>query len=305
MADRCRSCATSVLPAGRIGHAGAGRLGRFTLISARMHWLLRRAVAGFALLAFSGLVIVGTLLIKHVQDMEWLLRAISSRCVESRDASGYGAVAITGDLTLEGVSGSVPTPCRLYLRIGVHLTIRNAHLHTESLFISNGPVLHPTGSGGSYTDAWPKQTSVGTTVTISGSSLTGGDGSQVQVGLREKSDRLSVDASTIAYPMLVEAAVGNDATVVPDRAQGGGVIHMRGSTIRAIDERGYGIQIGASQVGGVATFTNVHFETGSRMYVPAFLHAASCHADQVPGITPDCQRLSGPSKVVLAPAMTP
>jgi hypothetical protein len=80
---------------------------------------------------------------------------------------------------------------------------------------------------------------------------------------------------------------------------------MRGSTIRATDARGFGIQIGASQVGGAATFTNVHFETGSRMYVPAFLHAASCHADQVPGITPDCQTLSGSSKVVLAPPMTP
>jgi hypothetical protein len=270
-----------------------------------MRWLVRRAVAGFALLTFAGLIIAGTLVIKHAQDMESLLKAISSRCAGSRDASGFGAVAITGDLTLEGVSGHIPTPCRLYLHIGVHLTIRNVHLRTASLFISNGPVLHPTGSGGSYTDAWPNQTSVGTTVAISGSSLTGGDGSQFQVGLMEKSDRLSVAASTIDYPALVQASVGNDATVFPDRAQGGGVIDMRGSTIRATDARGFGIQIGASQVGGAATFTNVHFETGSRMYVPAFLHAASCHADQVPGITPDCQRLSGPSKVFLAPAMTP
>jgi hypothetical protein len=275
-------------------------------MSARTRWVLRRAAAGFALLALAGLVIAGTLVIKRAQDMDWLLKAISSRCAGSRDASGYGAVAITGDLTLEGVSGSIPTPCRLYLHNGVHLTIRNAQLHTASLFISNGPVLHPTGSGGSYTDAWPAQTSVGTTVTIYGSSLTGGDSSsQFQIGLMEKSDRLSVDASSIDYPMLVQAAVGNDAVVFPDRAQGGGVIEMRDSTIRAMDGNGYGIQIGASQVGGTATFTNVHFETGSRMYVPAFLHAGSCHADDVPGITSDCQRVSGPSKVVLAPAVTP
>jgi hypothetical protein len=270
-----------------------------------MRWVLRRVVAGFALLALAGLVIAGTLVVKRAQDMDWLLKAISSRCAGSRDASGYGAVAITGDLTLDGVSGSIPTACRLYLRIGVHLTIRNAQLHTASLFISNGPVLHPTGSGGSYTDAWPAQTSVGTTVTIFGSSLTGGDSSQFQVGLMEKSDRLSIGASTIGYPMLVQAAVGNDAVVFPDRAQGGGVIEMGDSTIRAMAGNGYGIQIGASQVGGTATFTNVHFETGSRMYAPAFLHAGSCHADEVPGITPDCQRLSGPSTVILAPATRP
>src|SRR5438132_11926445 len=108
-------------------------------MSAQVHWLIRRAAGCVALLAFSGLVIVGTLLIKHALDMEWLLRAISSRCAESRDASGYGAVAITGDLTLGGVSGSVATPCRLSLRVGFHLTIQNAHLHTESLFIYDGP----------------------------------------------------------------------------------------------------------------------------------------------------------------------
>jgi hypothetical protein len=83
-------------------------------MSARMRWLVRRAVAGFALLTFAGLVIAGTLVIKHAQDMESLLKAISSRCAGSRDASGFGAVAITGDLTLDGVSGSIPTPCRLF-----------------------------------------------------------------------------------------------------------------------------------------------------------------------------------------------
>jgi hypothetical protein len=258
--------------------------------------ILYRAIAGLCLLALAGLVIAGTLVLKRAHDMDWLVKAIASRCAASRDATGYGAVVITRDLTVEGASGVIPTSCRIYLRNGVHLTLRRVQLHTASLFISDWPVLHPTRQGLTYTlgQDWPPQTSVATTVTMDGSSLVGGSGSRIQFGLMEKSDRLSVIASTIDYPVLVQAAIGNDAVVGTDQPQGGGFIEMRDSTIRALDERGFGIQIQASQDSGTAMFRNVAFETRSRMYIPAFLRAGSCQADRVRGIAADCQTTSGP-----------
>jgi hypothetical protein len=258
--------------------------------------ILNRAIAGLCLLALAGLVIAGTFVLKRAHDMDWLVKAIASRCAASRDATGYGAVVITTDLTIEGTSGVIPTSCRVYLRNGVHLTIRRVQLHTASLWISNWPVLHPTSQGLTYTlgQDWPAQTSVATSVTIDGSSLVGGSGSRIQFGLMEKSDRLSVIASTIDYPLLVQAAIGNDAVIATDQPQGGGFIDIRDSTIRALDERGFGIQIQASQDSGSALFRNVDFETRSHIYTPAFLQAGTCHADRVQGITADCQTVSGP-----------
>jgi hypothetical protein len=262
--------------------------------------ILRKLLVGLGLLGLAALVIGGTLVIKHARDMHWFVEAIAARCGASRDVSGFGAVMITEDLKLDGVSDSIATPCRLYLRNGVHLTLRHMHLRSSSLFISDGPVLHPTGSGGSYADPWPAQTATSTAVILDGTWLVGGAGSQFVVFLMEKSDRFSVVDSTVEYPILVQASVGNDAVVWPDRAQGGGVIDLRDSTIRAMDSKGYGIQIGASQQGGIATFTNVRFDTGSRMYVPAFLHAGTCRAERTPGIGPSCSMAAGPSTLHVA-----
>ena len=189
------------------------------------------------------------------------------QCSNSVGSDGFGSATVDRDLAVLNQSDTLSTPCIIHLANGATITINNSQLKTAHVLVTD------EGASGH-----------GSVITIQHSTLIGAGQSGLLVRLVHASDRVTLEESTIDYPLSVWVLVmglgsGSDAD--------GGYVEAIGSTFRSNDPGSQGIRLVAGPGAGVGNFVNDTFQTPYSFGL-ALLLAGTCHEQRIQGAPRVC-----------------
>jgi len=155
-----------------------------------------------------------------VPDPVELLRA---GCQSHLDDHGVGNLDISSSIEIVGRRLDIGVRCKLSLKGGAGLHLRQVELHSAGLFVADEDGGPPTS------------------VVIEGSQLVGTDGAALAVFLQGKGDHLVVSGSTLDFPAAVAVSMAGP------KPQSGSA-EVTDTTLRSISEASQGVQVVAPEL---------------------------------------------------------
>jgi len=139
-------------------------------------------------------------------------------CQSHLDEHGVGNVDVTSSIEIVGRRLDIGVRCKLALKGGAGLHLRQVELHSAGLFVADEDGGPPTS------------------VVIEGSQLVGTDGAALAVFLQGKGGHLVVSGSTLDFPTAVALSMAGP------KPQGGSA-EVTDTTLRSMGEASQGVQV--------------------------------------------------------------
>ena len=175
-------------------------------------------------------------------DLVWL----KNECLRTSltDANGVGKVDLTSELRDENTRIVIAPPCLVRLGSNATVTLNNVQIRSRTLMFRD--LYFPTGE---------------TRIKFQRSTFTGDTTAGFMIDLYDRGDQVDIEASTLDYPSgVVIRAHGNRAADLGEATQGGGSIHVVGSTLRAQGSPTEGIALLTGANAGSVQAVNNRFE---------------------------------------------
>lgn len=189
---------------------------------------------------------------------------IVSDCSAAQDSSGFGSATLTNSVTVSHQTASLSVPCTIHLTNGAKLTIQSSTITTAKLIVADDS---PGTSGSSFV--------------IQSSTVTGYPNSGLLVQLQHASDSITVDKSTVSYPLSVYLLIQNT-----DGSGTLGAIEANHDTITSNATNTDGIHLVAD---GSGIFQSLTLQSNSSNDDHlALLYTPSCSEQNVTGAPSAC-----------------
>jgi len=192
------------------------------------------------------------------------LAGIAAACAAKLDVSGFGSVTLATSLRVSGETATLRVPCTIHLTHGAALTIENSTLTTSKLIVSDDS---PSTSG--------------SRLVLRNTTLTGTRASGLLVQMQHAADVITVDGSTISYPLSVYLLIAST-----DDSGAGGMIEASHDAISSNGPHSEGIHLIADGTGRFS-FLTLRTNAAQDDHL-AVLYARQCSARSVTGAAIRC-----------------